>query len=377
MLAVGKLAGGIAHDFNNLLTAIIGFCDLLLMRHQPGDPSFADMMQIKQNANRAANLVRQLLAFSRQQTLQPQTICLPDIVADLSNLLNRLLGAGISLDVNHGNDVCPVRVDRIQLEQVLINLAVNGRDAMQGNGVLSIRCQNAAQDDPRLVHGTPPLPPGEWVFIRVADTGQGILPEHLDQIFEPFFTTKPVGEGTGLGLSTVFGIVKQTGGYIYAENLKNGGAAFSIYLPADTESEVLSTPKQPRADLTGNATILLVEDEDPVRMFCARALRSKGYRVTEARNGQAAISLIENNVDPFDLMITDVVMPEMDGPTLIEMSRAIRPDLPIICISGYADGSFRDRINQFGNLLFLGKPFTLQQLAKVVKDATSSKFSNL
>lgn len=369
MLAVGKLAGGIAHDFNNLLTAMTGFCDLLLLRHTPGDPSFADIMQIKHNANRAANLVRQLLAFSRQQTLQPRVLTLADVIADLSSLLRRLLGAGIELRVAHGADVCPVRVDRVQLEQVLINLAVNARDAMDGNGRLEIRSRDVQPsqvgDPPRQ----PPLPAARWVLIEVLDTGQGIPAEHLDRIFEPFFTTKPVGEGTGLGLSTVYGIVKQTGGYIYAENTSSG-ALFSVYLPAHAgeAGEAADAAAQNRSDLTGQGAILLVEDEDPVRLFAARALRSKGYQVTEARTGEAAMALLEAAAEPFDLLVTDVVMPEMDGPTLIEHVRGTWPDMRVICISGYAESTFRDKLSEFEDLHFLSKPFSLQQLAGKVKE---------
>lgn len=373
MLAVGKLAGGIAHDFNNLLTAMTGFCDLLLLRHQPGDPSFADIMQIKHNANRAANLVRQLLAFSRQQTLQPRVMTLADVISDISNLLRRLIGAGIELRVEHGADVCPVRVDRVQLEQVLINLAVNARDAMQGTGVLTIRTRDVQPSQVERQHREPPLAAGRWVLIEVQDNGPGIPAKDLERIFDPFFTTKPVGEGTGLGLSTAFGIVKQTDGYIYAENALGGGALFSVYLPAHTKVVAERQPVAPsRADLTGDGRILLVEDEDPVRMFGARALRSKGYKVTEARTGQAALSLLGQGEEPFDLLITDVIMPEMDGPSLIEHVRANRPDMRVICISGYAESTFRDKLDEFGDLHFLAKPFTLQQLAGKVKEVMAA-----
>lgn len=372
MLAVGTLAGGIAHDFNNLLTAMNGFCDLPLQRHQPGDPSFADIMQVKQNANRAANLVRQLLAFSRQQTLQPQVLNLPDVIADLSSLLRRLLGAGIELQVEHGRDIGMVRVDRGQLEQVLINLAVNARDAMDGEGSLIVRTRDIAPADANIPPRQPPLPAATWVLIEVTDTGSGIPAALLDQIFEPFFTTKAIGEGTGLGLSTVYGIVKQTGGYIYAENApEGGGARFSVYLPlhqggVETGGEAAVVPSV--ADLTGAGTVLLVEDEDPVRLFAARALRSKGYRVLEARTGLAALSLLEDAEEQVDLIVTDVVMPEMDGPALIERVRADRPRMRIICISGYAEGSFREKLGSFRNIHFLPKPFTLSQLAERVKE---------
>jgi two-component system cell cycle sensor histidine kinase/response regulator CckA len=371
MLAVGTLAGGIAHDFNNLLTAMNGFCDLLLQRHQPGDPSFADIMQVKQNANRAANLVRQLLAFSRQQTLQPQVLNLADVISDLSNLLRRLLGAGIELEVEHSRETGLIRVDRGQLEQVLINLAVNARDAMTGEGSLSIRTRTIGPDLKGEPVRRPPLPAADWVVIEVTDTGGGIPAGLIDRIFEPFFTTKPIGEGTGLGLSTVYGIVKQTGGYIFADNVPGQGACFSVYLPVhqgDAEEEGADGGAALAADLTGAGTILLVEDEDPVRLFASRALRSKGYRVLEARTGLAALSLLEDAEEHVDLIVTDVVMPEMDGPALIEKVRAERPGMRIICISGYAEGSFREKLGSFRNIHFLPKPFTLSQLAERVKE---------
>lgn len=374
MLAVGTLAGGIAHDFNNLLTAMNGFCDLLLQRHQPGDPSFADIMQVKQNANRAANLVRQLLAFSRQQTLQPQVLNLADAIADLSSLLRRLLGAGIELRVEYSRETGLIRVDRGQLEQVLINLAVNARDAMAGEGALTIRTRPVGPDDVHDPPRQPPLPPADWVLIEMTDTGSGIPPALIDRIFEPFFTTKPTGEGTGLGLSTVYGIVKQTGGYIFAENVPGAGARFSVYLPAHRGAEAAEDPAgpaPPAADLTGAGTILLVEDEDPVRLFASRALRSKGYRVLEARTGLAALAVLSDAEEQIDLIVTDVVMPEMDGPALIERVRAERPGMRIVCISGYAEGSFREKLGTFRNIHFLPKPFTLSQLAERVKEVLS------
>ncbi len=371
MLAVGTLAGGIAHDFNNLLTAMNGFCDLLLQRHQPGDPSFADIMQVKQNANRAANLVRQLLAFSRQQTLQPQVLNLADVISDLSNLLRRLLGAGIELEVEHSRETGLIRVDPGQLEQVLINLAVNARDAMIGEGVLTIRTRTIGPDLAGEPVRRPPLPAADWVVIEVTDTGGGIPANLIDRIFEPFFTTKPIGEGTGLGLSTVYGIVKQTGGYIFADNVPGQGARFSVYLPVhqgDAKAEGADGTTALATDLTGAGTILLVEDEDPVRLFASRALRSKGYRVLEARTGLAALSLLDDAEEQVDLIVTDVVMPEMDGPALIERVRADRPGMRIICISGYAEGSFREKLGSFRNIHFLPKPFTLSQLAERVKE---------
>ncbi|MHA1564869.1 MAG: ATP-binding protein, partial [Alphaproteobacteria bacterium] len=358
MQAVGQLAGGIAHDFNNLLTAMIGFCDLLLLRHSPGDQSFGDIMQIKQNASRAANLVRQLLAFSRQQTLQPKVLNITDVLAELSNLLRRLIGANIKLDVVHGRDMGLVWVDQGQLEQVIINLAVNARDAMAENGVLTIRTETQSLAEP-VRHDTEIVPAGDYVVVRVSDTGTGIPSENVEHIFEPFFTTKEVGAGTGLGLSTVYGIVKQTGGHIFVESTSGEGTTFVIDLPLRAEEEV-ETPtkaeiaaKETKPDLTGAGTILLVEDEDAVRLFSARALRAKGYKILEARTGEAALDVIdEEGVESIDLLITDVVMPEMDGPTLIKEVRERKPDLKVICISGYAEDSLRRKIGEGDDIHF-------------------------
>src|SRR5260221_1332749 len=288
MQAVGQLAGGIAHDFNNLLTGMIGFCDLLLLRHRAGDQSFADIMQIKQNANRAASLVRQLLAFSRQQTLRPKVLDITDTLAELSHLLRRLIGQGVVLRIVHGRDLGLVRVDQGQFEQVIINLAVNARDAMGAGGALTIRTVNVSVADPvDVAHET--MPPGDYVRIEVVDTGSGIPKDVQGRIFEPFFTTKPVGMGTGLGLSTVYGIVRQTGGFILVDSEMGQGTTFAIYLPrhegaARDEAPNAAEEPEREADLTGSATVLLVEDEDPVRLFTARALRNKGYKVMEAKS---------------------------------------------------------------------------------------------
>jgi two-component system, cell cycle sensor histidine kinase and response regulator CckA len=375
MQAVGQLAGGVAHDFNNLLTAMIGFCDLLLLRHSPGDQSFADIMQIKQNANRAARLVRQLLAFSRQQTLQPRVLSLTDVLGDLSNLIRRLIGANIKLEMVHGRDLGPVRVDQGQLEQVVINLAVNARDAMAEGGKLTIRTTNRTLERSER-RGAETIPPGDYVVLEVADTGIGIAAQHIEHIFEPFFTTKEVGAGTGLGLSTVYGIVKQTGGHVFVESERDKGTVFTIMLPrhiAAAGAVVAAKPDQhadaPGApETTGFGTVLIVEDEDAVRLFSARALRAKGYKVLEARTGEAAMELFGVIDEPVDLMITDAVMPEMDGPTLIRIIRETRPELPVICISGYAEEAFRQRLGESTDIHFLPKPFSLAQLAGKVKE---------
>jgi len=371
MQAVGQLAGGIAHDFNNLLTAMIGFCDLLLLRHKPGDPSFGDLMQIKQNANRAANLVRQLLAFSRQQTLQPRVLNVTDALAELSNLLRRLIGENIELKMTHGRDLGLVKVDQGQLEQVIINLAVNARDAMPNGGRLTIATGNVTITAP-IRRGSEEVPPGDYVSIEVVDTGVGIPAEYLDRIFDPFFSTKEVGSGTGLGLSTVYGIVRQTGGYVFVDSRPGRGASFAIYLPLHREAEAERAGEaepldRSFRDLTGIGRILLVEDEDPVRVFSARALRNKGYDVLEARCGEEALEHLAADEAGIDLLITDVVMPRMDGPTLIRRVRAIRPDIRVICISGYAEDRFRQHLDG-EDTHFLAKPFSLKQLATKVKD---------
>lgn len=369
MQAVGQLAGGIAHDFNNLLTAMIGYCDLLLQRYLPNDPAYSDVMQIKQNANRAANLVRQLLAFSRQQTLQPKVVHMTDNLAELSTLLRRLIGAGIELKMTHGRDLWPVKVDVSQLEQVIINLAVNARDAMSSGGFLTIRTSNfQCLRQQRMGHDL--VAKGDYVMIEVIDTGHGISPEHLEYIFEPFFSTKEIGEGTGLGLSTVYGIVKQTGGFVLVESALDEGTNFKILLPryVGPEEEVPNPSSDASSgDLTGGGTILLVEDEDAVRMFSARALREKGYRVIEAASGEAALEVLDQG-ETFDLLVTDVVMPKMDGPTLSKKIRDRYPDTKTIFISGYTEDTFRNNLDHNAKIHFLGKPFTLKDLASKVKE---------
>ena len=376
MQAIGQLAGGVAHDFNNLLTAIIGFCDLLLARHQAGDPSFADVMQIKQNANRAANLTRQLLAFSRRQTLRPKVLSLTDAIAELQNLLSRLLTEKVELKIVHGRDLGLVKVDQNQLEQVIMNLAVNARDAMPDGGRLTIRTANVSEEDSRaLDHAM--MPPGEYVLVEVADTGSGIPKENLAKIFEPFFTTKDPSKGTGLGLSTVYGIIKQTGGFIFPYSTLGKGTTFRIYLPryfetaaeakAEAEAAAAATAAEP-ADLTGKGTILLVEDEDAVRTFAARALATRGYEVLQAESGEAAIALVEGFKGHIDIVVSDVVMPNMDGPTMIKELKGKLPGARIIFVSGYAEDAFEKSLDPDQEFHFLPKPFSLKQLAAAVKD---------
>ena len=372
MQAVGQLAGGIAHDFNNLLTAMIGFSDLLLLRHRPGDQSFADIMQIKQNANRAANLVRQLLAFSRQQTLQPRMLDVTDILVELSHLLRRLIGENIELNMNHGRDLATVKADQGQLEQVIINLAVNARDAMSEGGKLAIRTSNITTRHVQKLRAEE-MPPGDYVLIEVEDNGTGIASKNLDRIFDPFFSTKEIGQGTGLGLSTVYGIVKQTGGFVDLRTGAGLGTTFQIYLPqfdgaAPDAAPASDAEAKVTRDLTGAESILLVEDEEAVRSFSARVLRSKGYEVLEANSGEAALEVLKERTEAIDLLITDVVMPHMDGPSLVRLVRKERPELKVIFISGYTEDAFRKRLGEDGGIEFLPKPFSLKQLAAKVKE---------
>ena len=372
MQAVGQLAGGIAHDFNNVLTAIIGFSDLLLTNHRPSDPSFQDIMNIKQNANRAAGLVRQLLAFSRRQTLRPKVIYLSDILSDLSVLLDRLISERISLHVDHGRDLWPIKADLNQLEQVIVNLAVNARDAMPDGGVLTIRTTNIAEAESTRFKGQG-FRPGDYVLIEVADTGVGMAPDVQDKIFEPFYSTKDVGKGTGLGLSTVYGIIKQTGGYIYVDSTPGEGSTFRIlmprHVPEEHEEPVGDDHEEAAApsDLTGSATILLVEDEEAVRAFAARALTARGYKVFEAASGTEALEVISETDESIDLVVSDVVMPEMDGPSLLRELRKTQPDLKIIFVSGYAEEAFAKHLPEDESFQFLPKPFSLKDLATAVK----------
>jgi two-component system, cell cycle sensor histidine kinase and response regulator CckA len=378
MNAVGQLAGGVAHDFNNVLQAIIGYSDLLLANHRPTDPAFQDIMQIKHNANRAASLVRQLLAFSRRQTLRPEVLNLADTLSDLSMLLKRLLGERVELDLKHGRELWTLKADVNQLEQVIVNLAVNARDAMPNGGRLGIRTANVGADEAARL-GLTGMPIADYVLIEVSDSGTGIPPEVMDKIFEPFFTTKEVGKGTGLGLSTVFGIVKQSGGFIYVDSVIGQGTSFRIFLPrhipaAEPVPEEKAEPaaKQPAADLTGQGTILLVEDEDPVRAVNGRALSARGYTGLEAAAGVEALQVIEDSETPVDLVVSDVVMPEMDGPTLLRELRKRYPDLKVIFVSGYAEDAFKKNLPEGEAFNFLPKPFSLKQLVEMVKQTLAA-----
>jgi two-component system cell cycle sensor histidine kinase/response regulator CckA len=376
MQVVGQLAGGVAHDFNNILTAIIGHCDLMLMRHTPGDIDYDDIQQIKSNSNRAAGLTRQLLAFSRQQTLRPQVLQLPDVVSEVSHLLKRLLGETVELVVKHGRNLGPIRADPGQLEQVIINLAVNARDAMapKGGGTLTIQTYSVKANQVAEL-GSDILPIADYSALSVTDTGTGIEPSILGKIFEPFFTTKEVGKGTGLGLSTVYGIVKQSGGFIFADSKPGEGTRFVIYLPVHREEAAAgrsrSAPKAKKDELWGTGTVLLVEDEPMVRSVAERALTRHGYTVLTADNGEEALDIIARE-EAIDLLISDVVMPGMDGPTVVREARKSRPDLKILFMSGYAEEQLRKSID-IENVNFLPKPFSVTELAEAARRAVGTK----
>jgi two-component system cell cycle sensor histidine kinase/response regulator CckA len=381
MNAIGQLAGGVAHDFNNHLQAIVGFADLLIGNYRATDPRYQDVMQIKNSANRAKSLVRQLLAFSRQQTLLPESIDLGEQLSDLTNLLKRSIGPNVELDVRHGRDLWPIHADPASFDNMIINLAVNARDAMPDGGRLTIRTANIAPDECAgfAVEG---MPPADYVLVEVADTGTGMPPEVKKKIFEPFFTTKDVGRGTGLGLSSVYGFVTQSNGYIDCVSEVGKGTSFRIFLPrhvplAEVPSALGATapadapnkpaPSTAATDLTGRGTILLVEDEDAVRNFGARALRSRGYTVIEAQSGIDALDQVGDRIDDIDLVVSDVVMPEMDGPTLLKELRARNPELKVIFVSGYAEEAFRKNLPDGQQFDFLPKPFGLKQLVETVK----------
>ena len=417
MQAIGQLAGGIAHDFNNLLTAISGHCDLLLMNRDRFDPDYNDLLQIHQNSNRAAALVRQLLAFSRKQTMKPETLKLESLLEELTHLLTRLVGERITLTLEHDPSLTAIRADRRQLEQVIMNLVVNARDAMPMGGNIRIKTEAKVIEVEEEI-GRARLAPGAYAMIRVIDEGVGIPSDIIDKIFEPFFTTKRLGEGTGLGLSTAYGIVKQMGGYIFAQSVEGSGTEFSLYFAALSASELgreaqmhstlspekskdqavqsaghLPAPhsaaearvkteqlgetvpvrpepptKNPRpvmAEKLGN-TVLLVEDEAPVRAFAARALRLQGYQVFEAQDGEQALEFLEDKSLRIDVFVTDVVMPGIDGPGWVTQALAHRPGTPVVFVSGYTEDSLSEALSRIPKAVFLGKPFSLHELSSAI-----------
>jgi two-component system cell cycle sensor histidine kinase/response regulator CckA len=385
MQAIGQLAGGVAHDFNNLLTAIQLRLDELLHRHPVGDPSYDGLNEIRQTATRAADLVRKLLAFSRKSTVQRETLDLGELISEFEVLLRRLLREDVKLSTEHGRDLPLVRADKSQLETAVMNLVVNARDALRSDGAhdgqiptVWIRTKRLTQVEAAAL-GFPTAPVDGCALIEVTDNGPGIPPDALVKIFEPFFTTKPVHEGTGLGLATVYGIVKQADGWIHVSSKLGKGATFRIFLPiftpapgAEVAAQVALAAAKVKAkpvarDLSGAGRILFVEDEDAVRGVAARLLRARGYEVIEAADGEEALALAQTHAGQIDLMISDVIMPGLDGPTLLKKARPHLGDIPVMFISGYAEAEFSDLLEGETGVTFLPKPIDIKVLAERVK----------
>jgi two-component system cell cycle sensor histidine kinase/response regulator CckA len=373
MQAIGQLAGGVAHDFNNLLTAIFFQLDVLAQRHPVGDPSYEGLNEIRSTSTRAADLVRKLLAFSRKQTVQRETLDLGELISESEVLLRRVLYEDVKLETEYGRNLPHVRADRSQIETAVMNLAVNARDAVRahGGGVVRIRLARLTEDEAHAAGY--PAAKGDHALIEVSDDGPGIPPEVMDKIFDPFFTTKPVGEGTGLGLATVYGIVKQSDGWISVASKPGEGAAFRIFLPVHVPSAASPAPAPvvkapPKArDLSGAGRILFVEDEDAVRGVAAKLLRARGYEVIEAGSGEEALELAEQHAGEIDLMISDVVMPGMQGPDLLKHARQYLAGAPVMFISGYAEAEFSNLLEGEENVSFLPKPIDIKTLAERVK----------
>jgi len=374
MEAIGQLAGGVAHDFNNLLSAIGMRVDELLLRHPLGDPAYESLGEVREGVNRAAALVLQLLTFSRKATVRREVVDLGAALIDFEVLLKRLLRENMRLETDHGPGAPLVRIDKAQLEMAIMNLVVNARDALRegGGGVIRLRTARLTASEAEAL-GCPARPPGDVALIEVADDGPGIPAAVLGSIFEPFFTTKAAGEGTGLGLATVYGIVKQSEGWIAAASPPGQGATFRIFLPAhiprlSLEPPAAAPPSRPPRDLSGAGCILFVEDEDRVRDIAARLLRGRGYEVIEARDGEEALELARANAGRIDLMISDVSMPGMDGPALLKAARPYLAAAPVVFISGYAESEFSDLLEGESGISFLPKPLHLQSLAERVKE---------
>ncbi|MCI5047484.1 MAG: response regulator [Aquisalinus sp.] len=376
---IGHLAGSIAHDFNNLLLVIMGSCEFLMRRHAAGDPSYPDLVLIQQNAQRAKNLTSNLLAFSRKQTLRSEVLSITDLLRDFSPFLNRSLTERVDLNVINGRALPKVKADKGQLELAVMNLAVNARDAMPEGGKLTIETK-LIPGDKVADYGYAVLEEQDQVLIEVSDTGSGVPAEIADKIFEPFFTTKAEGKGTGLGLSTVYGIIGQMGGRIFLDNRVGEGATFRIFLPAyevdaEEEAQEAAAAADARrknaepADLTGKGRILIVEDEDGVRAVIVRTLQMCGYEIVEASDGDEALEIIEDDDGAFDLVLTDIMMPEMDGPTLIQEAGDKLGNAKVIFMSGYAETAMRDKLGAIEGAGYLQKPFSIKVVASKVKEA--------
>jgi PAS domain S-box-containing protein len=366
--AIGQLAGGVAHDFNNLLTAILGYTDLSLRRIGLESPIRRNLEETKKAAERAASLVRQLLAFSRKQILEPKVLDLNHVVEDMHKMLTRLIGENIRLATRLETELGSVKADPCQVEQIILNLVVNARDAMPRGGKVTIETANVSIDkQTALKHVS--VKPGDYVMLTVSDTGSGMDQETQARIFEPFFTTKEVGKGTGLGLSTVYGIVKQSGGNIWVYSEAGMGTVFKVYLPRiDAVSGTIEKLAPETTTLRGSGTVLLVEDEDIVRGLTRKILMQAGYNVLDAKGGEEAIRLCRTHVGPIDLLLTDVVMPEISGKEVADRLKELRPQIRVLFMSGYTDEAIVEHGVLDANVEFIQKPFTWVRLTKKVRD---------
>jgi PAS domain S-box-containing protein len=372
MEAIGRLAGGIAHDFNNLLTVISGYTGMLIDTLSTKDPRRTDAERVKTAADRAAALTRQLLAFSRKQVLTPTTLNLNTVISDLSKMLPRLIGEDIDLAFVPGEQLSSVYADRGQVEQVLMNLVVNARDAMPEGGKITIETRNKELDEKYTRHRRG-LVPGEYVMLAVTDTGTGMDSDTKARIFEPFFTTKEEGKGTGLGLATVYGIVKQSGGHIAVYSEPGQGTTFRVYFPATSASKKQEREPAPAPRKTRGETVLVIEDEADLRSMIVRALARRDYHVLEARTGEEALELVEKQKAEVQLLITDIVMPGMRGTEAAQRLASLLPDLKILYMSGYTDNAmFHQKLLEAGTI-FLQKPFSVSALEERVQKALDGK----
>ena len=369
--ALGSLAGGVAHDFNNLLTAIIGYADILQEELGAQSPYAEDIQEIIKASDRATALTAQLLAFSRRQPFDPKPLRLSEHVTDMEKMLRRLIGPAVRLVTATENDLAPVMADPTQLQQVVLNLAVNSRDAMPQGGTLTIETRNVKIDEP-YAHGATAVPPGNYVMLAVSDTGVGMTPETLDRLFEPFFTTKEKGKCTGLGLSTVYGIVKQSQGHVIVYSEPGVGTTFKCYFPVSDARPRVSRPLQMPAEVRGNETILLVEDEDPIRDLAADALGRLGYRILAAADGDAAMALAARHDGPIHLLLSDGVLSGIRVPELLRRFVAQRPETKILLMSGYSQEAVFQNDIVAPTTAFLPKPFTIRQLGERVREVLDS-----
>jgi two-component system, cell cycle sensor histidine kinase and response regulator CckA len=382
MQAVGQIAGGVAHELNNFLLVITLNCDALLARHPVGDPSYGELQSIQNTTTKAAELVKMLLAYARKQTFRRDVLDVGAVLTEFAVLMRQVLDERIVFDITHGRDLPSVRADKQQLETVFMNLVTNARDAVlmsgRGKGEVTVRTRRASTADVRAAlkgQGVYEISDCDWAMISVTDTGTGMPTDVAEKIFEPFFTTKEQGKGTGIGLATVYGIIKQSGGFIALDSVQGEGTTFQVYLPAaaaeEGESEVPAPAQAPAearpVDLAGRGRILLVEDEDGVRTIAAKLLIQRGYQVTAAADGEEALEILEDDPEGFDLVLSDVVMPGLDGPGLLKAARPYLGRARVVFMSGYAEQDFAKTLEDERSISFLPKPFTLAQLAERVK----------